>query len=96
MGYKLLVEKSHPVVEVDHWPTRIGKHYNESWIYDEKQVLKNIFTKDDVHLGHGLKPKAIMDGMLRMVLTKEDVERYWAIYESAPATVAKNRRLFSN
>jgi len=55
MGHKLLAEKSHPVVEVDHWPTRIGKHYNASCIYDEKQVLKNIFTKDDVHL---TRPKA--------------------------------------
>lgn len=84
MGNRLLMEKSYPVVEHDVKPRRVGKHFNESWIYDERGVSEHIFEKDDIHLGHLLKPKALMSYMLRMALNEEDVQRYWSIYDAAP------------
>jgi hypothetical protein len=84
-GYKLFVEKSHPVQETSYIAKRAGKYTNQTWYYDFHQASNaELFKYDDVHLGHSLKPKPLMDAMLRLALTPEGVEKYWAIIDAVP------------
>lgn len=85
LGYKLFVEKSHPVVETSYWPRRAGKHMNQTWFYNETAVYPPLFAFDDVHLGRSLKPKPLMDSMLNLVLSKQGIDKYWAIVSNAPS-----------
>ena len=83
-GYKLFVEKSYPSVESDYGPRRMGKHYNETWIHNETIASQMIFRYDDLHLGRGLKPKPLMNAILRLALSSKEIETYWKIVNAAP------------
>jgi len=83
-GWNLLENKVDPVVELASFPRRIGKNYNASWILKEHEVALHLFEHDDVHLGHNLKPKTLMNVMLRMALSEKDIAQYWSIYQKSP------------